>query len=293
MRCYLTELDVALGDFVRAHAVTALARPTLDPRVVTIVREWLIVTERSGETILAACLQRDAADPECPSELVLLACADFSRLAPALEHLLVRAEQLVPGGAARLVEVQVPTMLEFIEPTLEGHGYRRAWQNLDFERADVGTCRPMPGRMPALAHWQDLDESTLDRARACYLRAFRDLAGAGAPVLTDYPAQALQLLPRARLLLLDDRVLAFTRVAWKDHAHRFGEVRNLGRDPDAPEQGLGALGLAEAVRALGVMGARRAMLTVASHNARAITLYRRFGFEERDRRSVLRKCLTG
>jgi len=242
--------------------------------------------------MLAACLQRDGADPSSPSELVLLACSNVDRMAPALEPLLSRAERLVPSLAARCLEVQVPSRLARIESMLEASGYRRAGQNVDFERADIRTRCSLPHRAPDEAHWQDLDAGTLDRARACYVRAFHDPAGAGPPVLTDYPAEALQLLPRARLLLLGDRVLAFTRVAWRDQPRAVGEVRNLGRDPDAPEPGLGALGMAEAIRALGAMGARRAMLTVASSNARAISLYRRFGFEERDRRSVLRKMLA-
>lgn len=292
MRSYLTEPSVELADFVRRHPVADLEPPSLDALVATIAREWIIVVQPSGETVLAACVLRDRGDPDGVSEVVLLGCSDLGLLLPALEILLDRAERLLPGGAGRRIEVQVPTMLACLEPELQAFGYRRAWQNVDLTM-DLVDGQHAPGQsIPRGTRWQDLDTRTLANARGCYERAFRKGASAGGCALTDYSNRALELMPLARLLVRDGQVLAFTRVAWKDQALSLGEVRNLGRDPDASEPGLGRLALLEALRALGAMGAARAMLTVASHNHRGLALFRTYGFIETERRGVFRKHLA-
>lgn len=291
MRSYLTEPNAEFGEFVRLHRVAELESPTLDAFVATIAREWIVVVEPSGETVLAACVQHDRSNADGAHEVVLLGCSDRDRLAAALELLLRRAAEVARTEGRRRVVVQVPSMLAGIETTLEALGYRRAWHSVDFEFTPDGLCHAVPHRLPDGARWQDLDKPTLASARGCYERAFRTGLHAGPPTLTDYSDLALTLQPLARLLMLDGQVIAFTRVVWKNRELRLGEVRNLGRDPDAPHRGLGALALVEALRALGEMGARRAMLTAASCNRRGVALYKAFGFSEIERRGVYHKHL--
>jgi hypothetical protein len=311
LKSYLTEPSIEFGDFVRAHPVADLESPTLDAFVATVAREWIIVTRPSGKTVLAACLQHDRGNPAGAHEVVLLGCSDLDLLAAALEVLLMRAVELARHGGRRRVDLQVPAKLAGIEPKLKALGFRRAWHKVDLELTRNDLChavphrlagvepgptrsdsrRAVPHRLPDGARWQDLGEGTLASARGCYERAFCVGLHDGPPTLTDYSNLALTLMPRARLLMLDGHVIAFTRVVWKDRALGLGEVRNLGRDPDAPQRGLGALALVEALRALGAMGARRAMLTATSCNQRGMSLYKAFGFTETERRGVYHKHL--
>jgi ribosomal protein S18 acetylase RimI-like enzyme len=280
-----------LRAFMREHCCADHALETLEAIVSALADDRILVVRQAGVVALAGCLIRDLANPDGASELVLLACRTGDSLPLALAVLQAHAEQLVLEGRSRRVELQVPARLRGIEPTLEGLGYRGAWENIELALELAIPRRRARHSVPDGAVWQDLDRETAESSHGCYQRAFRAVPGTQVPSLADYLRIMPPLEPRQRVLVHEGRVLAFVRAGWKSEADAIGEILSLGRDPEVALPGLGALALGEGVRVLQALGARRVELTVAARNLLARGLYAAFGFGEKARHAVLQKAL--
>lgn len=287
--CIVTTCRAELRSLVHAHSVFHYPPSTLDGIVSGLARDRLLVVSRAGTPLLVGCVLHDLENPDSASEIIPLACPAPEALGDALPSLLGAAERELMHVGARLIEVAVPPGLPGIAPCLAALGYERAWDNVDLVLEPPRPRRPLRHLLPAGAGWQDLDEATVEATYRCYARSFGTVPGSQTPPLAEFGPLMLSLVPKQRILVLDGRVLAFTRVGWKDEAAQVGDVLNLGRDPDAPLPGLGALTLAEAVRALVELGAVRVDVTASSRNLLGLGLYAGFGFREAQRRAVFHK----
>ena len=291
MQSHECEPSDELRTFWREHPALEHQPALIEAIVTALANNRVIVVERGRAPVLVGCVVHDLGNPDGASEIIPLGCLGGAELPDALAALLTHGEQLVRAAGGLRVEFHLPPRLVGIEPTLEALGYCRAWENVDLELAPISSHRPVRHQLPEGAAWHDVDEHNVAVAHACYARAFRTVPGAQTPPLEDYAKVVPSFRPRQRILVLEGRALAFTRVGWKNEALGIGEVLNLGRDPEATCRGLGALALLEAMRGLVGLGAGSAQLTVASTNPRAIGLYSGFGFSEKGRRAVLQKDL--
>jgi ribosomal protein S18 acetylase RimI-like enzyme len=291
MQIHVCEHTDELRAFVREHPALDHQPALIDAIVTALAANRVIVVGDDRAPALVGCVVHDLGNPDGASEIVPLGCLRGAELPDALAALLTRGEQLVSAAGGRRVELHVPLRLCGIEPVLEALGYHTAWENVDLELDPITSHRQVSRSLPEGAAWQDVDEHNVALAHACYERSFRTVPGAQTPPLEEYAKVIPTFRPRQRILVLDGRALAFTRVGWKDEEQRIGEVLNLGRDPEARQGGLGSLALVEAMDGLLAMGASSAQLTVASTNPRAVRLYTGFGFAEKRRRAVLQKDL--
>ena len=292
MQTELCALSDELRDFLRRHGVLDWDEATIEAIVSGLAGNRVLVVRDGGAAVLVGCLLHDLGNPDGASEIIPLACLGRERVPEALAALVTDGEQRLRDYGARRIEIQVPPKLGGIEPVLAPLGYRCTWENVDLELAPLDAHRRVRHQLPAGAAWCELGEPSLAPAYACYERALRTVPGAQIPPFEEFARIIPTLLPRQRLLMRDGQVLAFTRVGWKDEARGSGEIFTLGRDPDAHYPGLGALALLEAVRVLGMLGAKRAELTMSSRNLLAMGLYARFGFATKGRRAVLQKELA-
>lgn len=284
--------DVApLLAFAHAHPVPgpdALLRERLLTRLVRGPDAILDLWE-GGERQAVAVVMDTCANVDHSASVEVLGLRSLSDA--GVQALLAAAEEIAWAGPLRALDVALPPALDRWRPWVEARGYAPAYAMFLLARPAALPLVAPRSPLPVGARWVSVTEDRYAGYHRVVSRAFADLPGAQIPVLEEMAAglRRAPLVPEQ--LVLGERVLAFAAVGL-DRETGAGEVRSVGRDPDARGLGLGDHILDRALRRLLDLGATRITLEVAARNAEALALYQRHGFERNEVVEVWRKSLN-
>jgi ribosomal protein S18 acetylase RimI-like enzyme len=244
-----------------------------------------VLGDASGPAVVATVVDRaeneaDAASVEILGVRVPVPAAELVRL------LVEPAIAFARAGSRRalhfVLEAAHAPRLDGAEDVLGAAGFTPAYDSFTMRRGpDAPALAPQPP-LPAGWGWGALDDDNAEAVHGLLADAFR-----GIPGFSLSPLPVFKRAPRGssifRVLLDGARVAGIVNVAPGGAA---GALRTVARAPAYRARGLGPRLVAEGLRLLEAAGARTIALDVAARNERALSLYRRFGFEIASRTPV-------
>jgi GNAT superfamily N-acetyltransferase len=265
-----------LERFVRDNPVVDADAALLRLLLVSTPRspEHVLDLATGGERVLVGSVLDTMISVSAGAALVLLGFREREGSAEALGRALSAAEDLARRGPRRRLEVPLPEALQRHAPVLSARGYAIAFAHYHMERPAEA---PPPAALPDGLRWVSASTADAGAIQALALAAFAGVPGwygAGVDAMRAMIAEA-PIPPR--LVREGDRLVACVRVGLAPGGED-GLIHSIARDPAFRGRGLGVPLLAEAMRALHAVGARRFKLDVAAVNRRAVELYLRHGF---------------
>jgi ribosomal protein S18 acetylase RimI-like enzyme len=238
----------------------------------------LVIEDREGPALVATVVDRvnnsmDAANLETLGVRAPLTAEAFMAL--VIEPAVVFAR----GGERGALAVGLPASpmpAVGAEAALRAAGFAHAYDSFEMKRPASTAAPDASEPLPAGWSWRTVDAALADEAHAALAEMFRGAPSTSHPPLDEFRRWIAAGASIWRALLADDRVAGLVQIALRG-AH--GDVRIVGRMPEYRGRGLGPRLVAEGLRLLREGGAGEVDLTVEAGNDRALSLYRRFGFD--------------
>ena len=254
-----------------------------------------VLADDAGPVLVASLIDRG----ENGADAAMLEVIGVSGIGPAVpreafaELVIAPAVAFARAGvrsAIHLPLVKDWARVEGAAEVLRAAGFAPQYDYLTMRRPATAAPPPPPAPLPAGWRWETVDATRadaagVDAAHAALHEAFRDSPSfmlSPLPLFRRAVASGASLF---RALLDGEELAGLVQVATAARDH---ELRTVARRPAWRGRGLGPRLVAEGLRLLHEHAARDVELSVEAPNERAWTLYRRFGFENRDALARLR-----